>query len=233
MEMFNLARLGYFRLTIFRNLSKQGVNHSHGTLKRTANAVSLSAIAVISLFALHAPAHAAGQVSVTPGIGTEGLSLKGSYRWSQNIAVTGVISGGSYHWSGLYNGATTTADFSLFNTGLMLDYFPGGGDFRITGGFRYSADKITGTASAGGQTVSYEVKPNKIQPYLGAGYAWNFADSVSLDFDLGAFYTGGYKVKTSAPIISSQLNDAVNKAQTKANNYKFYPVAQVGLRFDF
>jgi hypothetical protein len=191
------------------------------------------AIGIAAILSTPSFASATDALYITPGIGTMGVSIKGSYRWSENMSVTALMSGFSYSRNLTYNGTPATAKASLFDTGLLFDYYPLGGDFRVSGGIRYSDDKVTGTVTDSGTTIGYKIQANKIQPYMGVGYSLPVANKMSLDFDLGAFYMGKPKVTANSSFSNAQISNALAKAQSDASQHTFYPVAQVGLRFKF
>lgn len=170
---------------------------------------------------------------ITPGVGTLGVSVKGGYRWSQDMGVSGLVSGFAYSRDVTYAGVPGTAKTSLFDMGLLLDYYPLGGDLRVSGGVRYSQDKVTGNVTDSGTTVGYTLKANSIQPYLGVGYSLPVSDRMAVDLDLGAYYRGTTTVTTNTSFSNSNIDAALNKAKSDANDYPVYPVAQVGLRFEF
>ena len=170
---------------------------------------------------------------ITPGVGTLGVSVKGGYRWSQDMGVSGIVSGFSYSRNVTYAGVPGTAKTSLFDMGMILDYYPMGGDLRVSGGVRYSQDKVTGNVSDSGTTVGYTLKANSLQPYLGVGYSLPVGDRMAVDLDLGAYYRGTTTVTTNSSFSNSNIDAALNKAKSDANDYPVYPVAQIGLRFEF
>jgi hypothetical protein len=170
---------------------------------------------------------------LTPALGTLGASAKATYRWSSDMSVSGMVNGFFYNSNPNYSGTSTSARISVFDTAVLMNYHPTGGEFRLTGGIRYSEDKITGTVSNSGSSVGYTIKANKIQPYLGAGYALEIMDRTALDIDVGAYYVGTPTLSTSAPTLDSKINSALTDARSKYSGRNFYPVAQLGVRYRF
>lgn len=179
------------------------------------------------------PAWAGNAYYVTPGVGTLGASVKGGYRWSENMGVTGIVSGFTYSRNTTYSGVPATAKTQLFGTGILFDYYPIGGDFRISGGLRYSADKVTGTVTDSGTTVGFTAQANSLQPYVGLGYSLPIKSNIALDLDVGAYYTGKTNVTPDRTFNNANISNALTKAQSDMNNTSFYPVAQLGVRFEF
>lgn len=175
----------------------------------------------------------ADDLYLTPGLGTLGASAKATYRWSSNMSASGMVSGFFYNAHPNYSGTSTSARISVFDTAILMNYHPTGGELRLTGGMRYSADKITGTVSNNGSSVGYTIKANKIQPYLGAGYAVDVTDRAAIDIDVGAYYVGTPTLSTSSSTLDPKINSALSEARSKYSDRNFYPVGQVGLRYRF
>lgn len=170
---------------------------------------------------------------LTPGVGTLGASVKGGYRWSENMGLTGFVSGFVYSRNVTYAGVPGNAKTSLFGTGILLDYYPFGGDFRVSGGVRYSGDKVSGTVSDSGTTVGFDAKANDLQPYLGLGYSLPINRNIAIDVDAGAYYTGKTTVTADRAFNNANISKALTDASSDLNKTNFYPVAQLGLRFEF
>jgi hypothetical protein len=175
----------------------------------------------------------AEDIYITPGLGTLGLSVKGTYRGSSNMGASAVVSGYGYSSSKTFQGVPASVKTSAFDVGVMMDYYPLGGNLHVTGGIRYSKDKVTGTVADGGSSVGYTVEPNKIQPYIGAGYSLELTDRAALDVDLGTYYTGTPTLKVTSGTGNAQTDAAIAKARSEAESHTFYPVAQLGLRYRF
>ena len=188
---------------------------------------------MMAILVAYEPAAAGDAYYVTPGVGTLGASVKAGYRWSDNMGVTGIVSGFIYSHNTTYSGVPATAKTQLFGTGLILDYYPLGGDLRVSGGLRYSADKVTGTVTDAGTSVGYTAQANTLQPYLGLGYSLPIKSNIALDLDVGAYYTGKTTVTPDRSFNNANISSALSKAQSDLNNTSFYPVAQLGLRFEF
>lgn len=192
-------------------------------------------LAILSLAATLAgqSGAAADAYYLTPGIGTLGGSLKGGYRWSENMGASGIVSGFMYSRNVTYAGVPGNAKTHLFGAGLILDYYPLGGDLRVSGGLRYSDDKVTGTVSQSGTTVGFTAQANTLQPYLGLGYSLPVSRNIALDLDVGAYYMGSTTVTPDRAYNNAAISGALSQASADFNKTKLYPVAQIGLRFEF
>jgi hypothetical protein len=178
-------------------------------------------------------AKAADAYYLTPGVGTLGASVKGGYRWSENLGATGIVSGFSYSRNTTYAGVPGNARTKLFGAGVILDYYPLGGDLRVSGGLRYSGDQVTGSVTDSGTTVNYTAEANSVQPYLGLGYSLPVNRNLAIDLDVGAYYVGTTQVTANTSTSNANIQSAISQVRTDLNKSSFYPVGQLGLRFEF
>jgi hypothetical protein len=147
----------------------------------------------------------------------------------------------------------------LSNGNLFLDWSPLG-PFRITGGLILNSNKIDVTAvpTGGTLTINGVVYPaasigslsgtvesgKSAAPYLGIGYGNVSGAGVNFYFDLGVMFQGNPKASLSAacgPSLSAaqcsqlQANVAAEAIdlQNSINNFKYYPVINVGVTIGF
>ena len=138
------------------------------------------------------------------------------------------------------------AKLKVLTGSLLLDWSPLG-PFRISGGFMPNNNKIdlTGQPSGGGSfpagsSLSGNVKPERsFAPYLGVGYGNVWTAGVNFYFDLGVMFQGSPEVSLSLNCGSASTTDCNNaqsrveaerqRVQDKADKYKYYPVANIGL----
>ncbi len=147
----------------------------------------------------------------------------------------------------------------LSNGNLFLDWSPLG-PFRITGGVVFNDNKIdvTGVPTGGTFTLNGVVYPaaaigsltgtvksgQSAAPYLGIGYGNVAGAGVNFYFDLGVMYQGSPKASLTAtcnPALPAamcaqlQANAAAEAIdlQNSINNFKYYPVANIGVTIGF
>ena len=149
-----------------------------------------------------------------------------------------------------------SGNLKLQNVGLLGDWHPWAGAFRLTGGLFYNGNKFDLTAQpAGGGTYTFNgntytaaqvgsasasVSFNSIAPYLGLGWG-DGGTGAGLHFssDIGVMYQGTPKASITAtnPTGNAQLASDVQAAQAKLqsdlNSFRFYPVVQLGLVYRF
>lgn len=147
------------------------------------------------------------------------------------------------------------AELSLMTVPLLLDWHPGSGGFRLSGGIVFNGNKLELTATPG-DTVEIddqefrisrldgEATFNSLAPYLGLGWGnasrkdsgrWHFS------FDLGVMFQGAPDISISAtaanPDRQSQLDAAleseIEEIEDDASVFNIYPVLAIGVSYTF
>ncbi len=160
-----------------------------------------------------------------------------------------------YSYNTTSDGVYYDGHLKLQNVGLLGDWHPMGGAFRLTAGLFYNDNKfdLTGQPSGGtytingntytaaqAGTVTASVDFNSVAPYVGFGWGDN-SDGAGLHFtsDFGVMYQGTPSAHVTAtgaaanPALASDVQAAQAKLQSDLNNFKWYPVVQVGLVYRF
>lgn len=142
------------------------------------------------------------------------------------------------------------------SVGAMLDYYPGGGGFRISTGFRLNGHKAvlkatpTTNTTIGARTVtpvqvgtlraSYRVRD--WAPAVTVGYAGDIAPRLTLGVEAGAVYHGAPRITalrsqggtlSDDPGFAADLETERMLIQNDIGDYKFYPVVQASLALRF
>ncbi len=144
----------------------------------------------------------------------------------------------------------------LRNLPLLVDWYPLGFGFRLTGGVVYNDNQASflATSENGSYTIdgtSYpasQVSPltgslsyPHLAPYLGLGFGDPFSGVLPVFFsiDFGAFYQRSGTVTLTDPQADSNpalaAGIAAEQAQLQASigRYRWYPVVSLGLGFSF
>jgi len=216
--------------------------------------------AVASLMLLSGTANANDEQSIGASIGSIGIDAEYSKLIYPNVALR--IAGGGFSYDGSYNDtdAHYETDLNLVNLGVTVEYHPldnglyvGAGLFyqnntvdlsakAIDGkytfnGHDYGADAGTITGSIGGV--------NNLVPYLGIGYDASLIDDGNLFFTakVGVWYQGEPEVELSvkdcklpAGVCTELKKDLLveeNDINDDIEDYKFWPVLQVGISYRF
>ena len=151
-------------------------------------------------------------------------------------------------------------DLKLSNLSALLDFSPLPGPFRITGGLIFNDNKVdvTGRPSNGTYTINGVSYPstavgslsgsvksgNRAAPYLGIGYGSVAGFGVNFYFDLGVMFQGrpeaGLSVTCGSALSAAQCTQlrtdvAAEQArlQNEVRNFRYYPVANIGVTIGF
>lgn len=210
-----------------------------------------------SLFASAAYADSALSLSA----GTTGLGLHWTTSYNDSVNFRLGFNAYSGSTTETTNDTTYDIDVKLRTFDALIDYYPTRGTFRLTGGLIYNGNEFEATAQPAGSGiyvfdgVVYDVASagnvtgssdfNRIAPYLGIGFGNAVAQNKGwgLTADLGVMFQGSPEISvrsnncTALPEICNQLaNDlAAESARLRedAKDYRFYPVARVGVTYKF
>lgn len=142
------------------------------------------------------------------------------------------------------------------SVGAMLDFYPLGGGFRVSTGFRLNGNKAvlkatpTTNTTIGARTVtpvqvgtlraSYRVRD--WAPAVTVGYAGDIAPRLTLGVEAGAVYHGAPRITalrsqggtlSDDPGFAADLETERMLIQNDIGDYKFYPVVQASLALRF
>lgn len=191
------------------------------------------------------------QAWVAPTAGTLGPGIEGGVRWNEYWGARASVNAFSLGFTYHQKKYDLDDRMRLLNAGLTADYYPFGGDFYVSGGVRIAANRIEGRMfnlkdrkKNGSINIiddpltKFTVSQNTFQPYLGAGYSIQLEERVTLNFDFGALYAGTPQLSVNSHadrfgISRREINNAIDRARDRIAPFKVYPVAQIGLRFNF
>ncbi len=152
------------------------------------------------------------------------------------------------------DGVAYKGNLTLRNVGLLGDWYPWAGAFRLSGGLFYNGNRVSLNAQPDGDrfifggdsytaaqvgSVQGQVSFNAVAPYLGLGLGGGAGAGLRFSGDLGVMYQGTPKVRLTAsnPTVSSQLAADLQATesglQASLGRYRFYPVVQLGLTYRF
>ena len=169
----------------------------------------------------------------------------------------------TYDQDGTEGGIQYQADLELRTLGLIVDYHPWEGIFRVSGGVMYNGNELemqaslatAGTVDIGGRTYTIgandflrnSVEFNKIAPYVGLGWGnalsqdkkWGFL------FDIGLVVQGDPDINVStsdfttsnAGITADQFATDVaaekKELEDALDSFNIYPVVSLGISYKF
>lgn len=219
-----------------------------------------AAVAAGSVIAASLPASASEPAAdrygpaIGLGIGTLGIVGEASFKASSQFVVR--VNG---NWGQLDFDETVDAnDYSgsakIWGAGLIADWHPFAGSFRLSGGVRYHVSQFEGsvsgedievdgnvyTAAEYGRLVASVENGNRVAPYLGFGWdsAHTGGSGMSLSLDLGVLYIGDTKASltttNTVPGLQDDLDAEVNDIKDKYGRFgQFWPVVSVAAKYTF
>lgn len=223
---------------------------------RALIAIPLSALMLLATAAQaeDAPRTPAG-IGVGLKAGTLGLGLDLSKSLSDKFDLRLNINQYDFDHSGTESGIDYDMNLKWQNTGLMLDWHPFGGGFRMSAGYVLNSNKIsmaalpTSTYTLGNTTytsaqvgaLAGEVKFSN-GGYLGIGYGkGGVREGFGFIFELGVLYQGSPKLNltstggtlSSDPTFQANLQSEIAQAEDGMKDYKLYPQVAVGVSYGF
>lgn len=220
-------------------------------MKKTLLASLLCAFATFSSCASAAP-----NTDFAVDAGTLGLGLTATTPVAPGVDFRSGFHVFNHDYNTTSDGVAYNGKLKLASAMVVTDWHPFGGAFRLTGGLVFNNNKfdLTGQPAGGNFTingvqypataagsVTAKVTFDPVAPYLGFGWNQGSPDSEGLHFtsDIGVMYQGSPKVSLTAsgaasdPALAADLATAQDALRKQLNNYKFYPVIQVGIAYRF
>lgn len=184
-------------------------------------------------------------VSVGVGVSTFGANLEAAYRVDPQFGVRGALMGGiSADFDETDDeGVTASGDFDLGGAAVLVDYYPTGGAWRLSGGLFFSNTQLSATGSVeleegGTEDVSLNAEfANKVSPMVTAGYEYGFGQGWSFNSEIGLVFTGGVDLTFTAtdPGAQDEIDNdpEVRSAISDASDIFAYPYLSFGVSYRF
>ncbi len=216
-----------------------------------------SIVAGVALFLAVSPV-AWADVGVLVKAGTLGAGLDVSKGISEKLAIRLQANALNYNHDTTKSDVDYKAELELRSAGVLLDWHPFSGVFRVSGGAYWNGNKatVTGQPTGGSYTIngmpytaaeigslSGHVGFPSVAPYLGFGFgsAPKAGRGISLSFDLGVLYQREPNVAlsvacgTTARCAQLQSDVAAEQVslQHDLKDFKFYPAVSFGIGYRF
>lgn len=201
------------------------------------------------------------KVGITAG--TLGVGPEVSYRLSEHIGIRGNVTLLSVSGDINSDGITYESKIKLQSGGVMLDAYPLGGGFRVSGGLRVNGNKASGLASPNSDTsytingttysaadignLRAETDIKNLAPALTLGYGGGLSNGLVFGIEAGALFQGSVKIKpltltgacagSSPPATCATVVADLDAERRSVNDdidrYKVYPVLQLSVGYRF
>lgn len=189
--------------------------------------------------------------------GTLGIGPELGVRFSDHLGVRGSATFLSVSPSVESDDQTYDGKFRLKSYGAMVDLYPFGGSFRISGGARINRNRVSvGLTPSGDEVVtiggedytasqvgriSGRAEPNKFSPALTLGWAGSNRKGFYFGSELGVLFQGAFKLDSFQA--SGTLRDDASfrqaleterrSLQRDVDKVKIWPIAQISLGWRF
>jgi len=195
--------------------------------------------------------------------GTLGIGPEVGYRLSKTIGVRANATFLSVNHSFDSNDIAYDGRVKLQSGGAMVDVYPFGGGFRLSGGLRINGNKargigepndgtsfdINGTTYTAGEigTLRADTDINSVAPALTLGYGGGLVNGVYFGVEAGALFQGSVKIKpltitgtcsaSPTPAGCGDILEDLEQERLSVNDYihkyKVYPILQLSLGYRF
>lgn len=214
------------------------------------------ALAVAAMLGAGGAAAADGGVwSVGVSGGTLGISPEVGYRFGEHGGLR--LNGGflDYDRSEEIDDIDYDGTLKLNSVGLMADWYPFGGSFRISGGARSSKNRIdlsaepTANIEIGDDTftpaevgrLDGRVDFKNFTPTVTLGWGGKFRSGFAVGFELGVMMQGSPQLSLAAsggtlsndPGFLAELETERQEAEEDADDFKLWPVLQLHFTYRF
>jgi hypothetical protein len=187
--------------------------------------------------------------------GTLGISPEVGYRFGEHGGLR--LNGGffDYDRSEEIDDIDYDGTLKLNSVGLMADWYPLGGSFRLSAGARSSSNRIdlaavpTANQEIGDQTftpaeigrLDGRVDFKNFAPTVTLGWGGKFRNGFTIGFEAGVMMQGSPKLDLTAsggtlssdPGFLAELEAERQEAEDDAKDFKFWPVLQLHFTYRF
>jgi hypothetical protein len=190
---------------------------------------------------------------VAPRISTLGAGLEVAKGLTPNFGLRAGINYLSYGYDATESDVSYELDLELKSFGILADWHPFKGAFRLSGGLLINGNGLSGKAKSSAtydidsgiydlDSISLDISYNTIAPYLGLGWDTTFgdADNWGFAFDLGLIYSGAPEatlqvsgLDAPAAINSGDVQREQNALQNDLDSLKWWPVISAGIVYQF
>ncbi len=182
--------------------------------------------------------------SVEVGVSTLGLMVEPTWPTGPNSAVRLPLAFGKLEADRTIDGIDYNVSADLGGAGVLADYYPGGGAFRVSGGLFKSSLGIDGRATGevevganlytGVDMVVSGSPDTSISPMVSVGFEAQVGAGWGISADLGLVYTGGFTVTAedrSGIVSQADLDAEVGAINDDAADLNILPFAKIGATY--
>lgn len=210
-------------------------------------------VSLVGAILASAPVRAESDGRISLGItgGTLGIGPEVSYRASEKVAVRANLTFFTISRDFDSDDVTYSGKVKLKSGGLMLDFHPGGGGFRLSAGARINGNRaevvatpstpvtINGRTYTPAQigTLRGRADTKSLAPVLTIGYGGRAKSGIAFGVEAGAMFQGSVRVQpftaSGTGVAAADLASEQRSLQDDVDGFKVYPVLQLSLGYRF
>jgi hypothetical protein len=220
-------------------------------MKIAKAALASSSLLVCGLFAASLQAQDSPSYhpfTIGPEIGTTGYGGTATWRFLDHFGVTGGFDYFHYAYDNTIESVSYDARLRLQSEPVGLALYPSAdSSFHVNLGIVFNQNKLTGVNQNGtftlngntyNGTLNLDIQQQPISPYVSMAGNFFYFDKghhVSLGGELGCMYTGTPRVglTSSNPAANNDVATERELVIKYANDFKFWPIAKLGLNISF
>lgn len=208
---------------------------------------------MLMMMAVSVSAANADGLAVTGKVGSLGLGLELTKGYSDSLSARLGFNAFNMSTNSTKGTVNYDANLQLQTLSALADWYPLRGGFRTTGGLYYNKNRLSLNAIPAAGTNNFningtnytlnslqsEVTFNSVAPYLGIGWGnpTGQGKGWGLTSDLGVLFQGSPNVTLTQTGGNAQAQAAVTQEQGRLQdslkNFKLYPVATVGVSYQW
>jgi len=207
-------------------------------------AISVLMLTVLTACGAQNSRNATQPVTIGVGVGTMGLVVEPSVKTGEQTALRMPIGIGNANTSTTVDGIDYDVSASVGGVGLMADYYPSEGPFRVSGGvFRTNLEatgRATGNVEVGansyvGVDVTTVGKPKRsFAPAVSVGFDSHVGSGWGFSSDVGVMYVGGFSATAtdaSGTVSQADLDAEVNAINDEIDDISVLPFLKFGATY--
>jgi hypothetical protein len=212
-------------------------------------------VTILITMTLGAAAYAEG-MGIGVKVGTLGLGADVTVGLGEQVNARVGVNYLTYDYDGEESDVDYELELDMFSLSALLDWHPGGGLFRFSGGVFYNNNEISGdgtvteTTEIGDiefspaqiGTLSATVEFDDFAPYIGLGWgnAASKTGSVGFSCDFGILFQGKPELDLTSdgtlkdnPFFKAELAKEEDEVQDELDWFQYYPVIALGINIWF
>jgi hypothetical protein len=182
-------------------------------------------------------------LSVSLGGSTLGATAEVGYRFTDKFGLRGMIGEAGFDYDETSDGEEYRGQFDAGGAGLLADFYPFGGSFRLSGGVfetDYKGSLFASNVDFGGglnSDITVDIaQKEKVAPALTVGYQGKIGRYFTMSADAGAIFGKGFDVsasESSGMATQGQIDNEIADIRDAANDIEAIPFVKLMIGLEF